>query len=84
MAKNNSKQSIQMPALEPTLKSFEKFVGTWELSGDATGQIRYEWAEGKHFLFQHVDIHYGGRNIKGIEVIGYLRRVNAPPSKEIW
>jgi hypothetical protein len=68
-------------------RSFDKLVGTWKLSGDVEGQIKFEWAEGRFFLIQHVDLKspqkYGGRRIQGIEIIGHLQRVNEEPTSEI-
>ncbi len=74
---------IQTAQLNPALKSLERLVGTWQISGDAQGQSTYEWAEGGFFLLQHVDLEYG-RKIKGLEVIGHLQRPNQEPSNEIW
>jgi hypothetical protein len=62
----------------------EMLVGTWKLSGDAEGQIRFEWMEGGMFLVQHVDLAVFGRRHKGIEILGHLHRVNEEPSAEIW
>jgi hypothetical protein len=62
----------------------EKLIGTWKLTGGAEGTIRFEWLEGGHFLIQHVDLRVLGRQIKGIELLGHLHRVNEPPSEEIW
>ena len=56
----------------PGLKRLEKLVGTWNVSGpDIAGRVRFEWMDGGYFLMQHVDIVHGGRQIKGIEIIGY-------------
>jgi hypothetical protein len=54
------------------LKRLDKLVGTWELSGEASGRNTYEWLEGSFFLLQHVDMEQAGHAIKGIEVIGRL------------
>jgi hypothetical protein len=62
----------------------EKLVGAWKLSGGAEGEIRYERIEGGFFLIQHVDLKVLGRNIRGIEMIGHLHRVNEEPSEEVW
>ena len=62
----------------------DKLLGTWRLTGGAEGTIQFEWLEGGHFLIQHVDLRVLGRQIKGIEVLGHLHRVNEPPSNEIW
>src|SRR5205085_8043911 len=35
-------------------------------------------------LIQHVDLRVLGRQIKGIELLGHLHRVNESQSEEIW
>jgi hypothetical protein len=64
---------------------FGRGVG-WHLEGirGRTGEIKFAWQEGGFFLIQHFNLVYGGRKIRGIEVIGNLRRVGEEPSKEIW
>lgn len=75
------------PAVQryPGLKSLEKLVGTWHVSGpDIKGQVRFEWMEGGFFLLQHVDLDHSGRHIKGIEIIGYQLPFGAEqPSEHI-
>lgn len=68
----------------PDLQKLTRLVGTWQVSGDAQGQVRYEWAEGGFFLMQHFDLMHDGRPIKGIEVIGHLRQLEGEPSEDIW
>jgi hypothetical protein len=65
------------------LRTLQPIVGTWRLSGEAQGEIRYEWAEGAFFLMQHVDLEYGGRKIKGVEIIGHLQPIGASASEDI-
>jgi hypothetical protein len=67
----------------PDLKSLERLAGTWKVSGEAQGQIRYEWLEGGFFLAQHVELDHSGRKIKGIELIGHLQPLGEEPSQEI-
>ena len=45
-------------AREPSraLRSLDRLVGTWELSGDVGGRVTYEWMEGGFFLLQRVDL----------------------------
>jgi hypothetical protein len=75
------------PAPNPDLKSLDRLVGAWKVSGEAQGEIRYEWMEGGFFLVQHFDLVHGGRRVKGIEVIGrpqrYLQRVGEKNSTDI-
>jgi hypothetical protein len=80
MSGEDSREQVEKP--NPDLKSLERLVGTWELSGEIQGRIRYEWMEGGFFLVQHVDLEYG-RKIKGIEVIGHLKLSGEKPSKNI-
>jgi hypothetical protein len=67
----------------PDLERLSRLVGTWQVSGDATGQVKYEWLEGQFFLEQHFDLVHNGRCIKGIEVIGHLHPFDGQPSKDI-
>jgi hypothetical protein len=66
------------------LGRLDRLVGAWRLEGGAQGEVRYEWAEGGRFLFQHVDIVHDGAHHRGIEVIGHLRGLGEEPSAEIW
>ena len=86
MADNNNAQSQQQPPKPYAgLRSLDRLVGTWNVSGpDIKGQVRFEWLEGGFFLVQHVDVEHDGRKIKGIEIIGYKREFGATkPSKDI-
>lgn len=67
----------------PDLEALDRLVGTWKISGEAQGEVRYEWMEGGFFLMQHFDLIHGGRPIKGIEVIGHLQLFGEEPSPEI-
>ena len=84
MAEDRVRRDTPAPARpNPDLKSLERFVGAWELSGDARGTIRFEWMEGGFFLVQHVDLEQGGRRHRGIEIIGHEHRIGGEPSREI-
>ncbi|MBI5160978.1 MAG: hypothetical protein HY996_06155 [Micrococcales bacterium] len=63
----------------PDLRSLDRLIGTWEVTGEATGTVTYEWAEGGFFLFQHVEL--GGT--KGIEIIGHEQKYGEEPSTDI-
>lgn len=67
----------------PDLKSLDRLVGTWKVSGGAEGTIRYEWLEGGFFLMQHFDLLHGGHPVKGIEIIGHLQPFGEAPSEDI-
>jgi hypothetical protein len=78
---NNEAQGRQQP-VEPAadLRALDRLVGTWELSGDVTGTVTYEWMEGGFFLIQRVDL---GSEASGLEVIGHERGYGAEPSADI-
>jgi hypothetical protein len=76
MTSKNSKPSTDLQALN-------QLIGTWQLSGDTTGTVKYEWMEGGFFLIQHVDMFLFDRNIKCIEVIGHLQSFGEKPGREI-
>lgn len=72
------------PAPNPDLKSLDRLVGTWNVSGpDIEGQVKFEWLEGGFFLVQHVDFVHGGRHIKGMEIIGHDQPFGGEPSEHI-
>jgi hypothetical protein len=78
---NTNDQSAPRP--NPDLKSLDRLVGTWKVSGDAQGEIKYEWAEGGFFLTQHFDLLHAGRRNKGVEIIGHFQPLFGEPSKDI-
>lgn len=63
----------------PDLRSLDRLIGTWTVSGEADGTVTYEWAEGGYFLFQRVDLN-GNR---GLEVIGHEQKYGEEPSDDI-
>ncbi len=65
------------------LEALDALVGTWRLSGDTAGTVRYEWMEGGFFLLQHLDIQQGEERTAGLEVIGHLRPYEGEPSADI-
>lgn len=66
------------------LRALDRLVGTWKVSGpDISGEVTYEWMEGKFFLLQQVDFVHGGNHILGMEVIGHLQPFGEAPSPEI-
>ena len=66
------------------LEKLSKLIGTWEISGDATGIVKYEKTEGGFFLTQQVDLEYNGRKINGLEIIGRIHRPEEEISEDIW
>ncbi len=83
--KENEKAQIaqRQPKPNPDLKSLEKLVGTWKVSGGIQGTNTFEWTEGGFFLIQHFDFQRDGHPIKGIEIIGHEQNFGEEPSAEI-
>jgi len=80
----NTQAEQQSPKPSPDLKSLERLVGTWKVSGpDIDGQVTYEWMEGGFFLIQHFDFVHGGHKVKGMEIIGHLQPFGEEPSVDI-
>ena len=63
----------------PDLRTLDKLIGTWTVSGEAEGTTTYEWTDGGFFLLQHVEL--GGT--KGLEVIGHEHAYGTEPSADI-
>ncbi len=75
----NAQASQQQATPNPDMTSLDRLVGTWKVSGEASGTVIYEWAEGGFFLLQHVEL--GGS--AGLEVIGHEQKYGEPPSADI-
>src|SRR5215210_4574918 len=82
MADDNT-NAQQPPKPDPDLKSLNKLVGSWEVSGGAHGRVTFEWMEGGFSLIQSVDLEQYGQKIKGLEIIGHERSFGAEPSEDI-
>ena len=65
------------------MRSLRRLLGTWEVTGGATGTVRYAWMEGEHFLLQHVELDQYGERIVGLEVIGHLRPFGEDASEHV-
>jgi hypothetical protein len=76
-------QDQQAPQPNPDLRALDRLVGTWNVSGGATGQVTYEWMEGRFFLVQHVDLEQYGQRLKGIEIIGHEKPFGAEPGPDL-
>jgi len=55
-----------------------RLVGSWTVTGEAQGTVRYEWMPGRFFLLQHVQLTEYGQQTTGLEVIGHLRPFSRP------
>jgi hypothetical protein len=52
------------------LGTLDRLVGTWDVSGESAGTVRYEWMDGGKFLVQHVELVNDGEVTRGVEYIG--------------
>jgi hypothetical protein len=62
---------------DAALKALDRLVGTWKISGDATGISTFRWMEGGFFLIHEGEIKMGDTRYKVLEVIGRERPVGA-------
>ncbi|HZG92861.1 MAG TPA: hypothetical protein VEZ42_21840 [Pseudonocardia sp.] len=65
------------------VRSLDRLVGRWAVTGGAEGTVSYEWMDGGHFLLQRVRLAQYGRLITGIEVIGHERPFGAEPGEDV-
>jgi hypothetical protein len=82
-SKSSARRTSRPPRPNPDLETLDRLVGTWSISGEAEGQVCYQWEDGGFFLVQHFDLAHGGRAIRGIEVIGHQQGLGEEPSEEI-
>ncbi len=82
-SKQTKDEQQETPSPDPDLSTLSRLVGTWEVSGGATGTVTYEWMDGGFFLIQHVHLEQYGQNVEGIEIIGHLRPFGEEPGKDI-
>jgi hypothetical protein len=80
---NQGPTQEQLRSPDPDLKSLDRLVGTWRISGGSEGTVTYEWMEGGFFLLQHIDLGQEGQRVKGIEIIGHERKYGEAPSRDI-
>ena len=80
---DNTNTQDQRPSPNPDLKSLERLVGRWTMSGNTRGTVIYEWMEGGFFLMQHFDFELYDHRVKGIEIVGHLQSFGEVPSADI-
>lgn len=71
------------PEPSDALRSLDRLVGTWRVTGGAEGTVTYEWMDGGYFLLQRVALEQFGQTVTGIEVIGQLRPFGEQPSPDV-
>lgn len=75
----------EITTIQPSekLKKLDRLVGTWKITGGATGTTTYEWLDGGFFLMQRTQFDHDGHTINGLEMIGHLQPFGAEPSEDI-
>ena len=67
--------------LSPAMQTLAPLVGTWTVTGGATGTVTYEPLEGGHL--QRVELEQDGQSVVGLEIIGHLRPFGEEPSEHV-
>lgn len=65
------------------LKELDRLVGTWEVSGGATGTTTYEWMEGGYFLIQRGVLEQQGHQVRFVEMIGREHKFGEEPGTDL-
>jgi hypothetical protein len=65
------------------LQRLGRLVGTWKVSGGATGTTSWEWLDGGYFLVQRGDLEHDGHRIRMTEMIGREHPFGEEPGTEI-
>ncbi len=71
------------PAPSDIVRALDRLVGTWTVTGGATGTVSYEWMPGGYFLLQRVELEQAGQRMSGLEIIGQLRPFGEAPSADV-
>lgn len=69
-------------AARPGMKALDRMVGTWKISGGASGTVTYEWMDDGYFLMQHSAMEFQDRVMKSLDIIGYVKGFGAAESEQ--
>lgn len=81
MSDNETPAEHETPSEQ--MRSLDRLVGTWQVTGGAVGTTRYGWMEGGFFLLQNTELTHEGHRIVGLEVIGHERPFGGEPSADV-
>lgn len=81
-------ETAAMPTPDPALRQFDRFLGTWRMSGrtvgsdvdNVVGTASYRWLPGGFFLEQRTKIEFTGFEVEAVEIIGYDPETGTFPS----
>jgi hypothetical protein len=68
---------------DAAVRGLDRLVGTWRVSGDATGTVTYRWMPGRFFLVQEGEVELFGHHNRFTEIIGRERPFGGEPSDDI-
>lgn len=68
---------------DSAVRALDRLVGTWTISGDATGTVTYRWLSGGHFLVQEGELELFGHHNTFTEIIGRERPFEGEPSADV-
>lgn len=75
--------STEAPIPNPDMAGLDRLVGTWEITGDAVGEVTYEWMPGRFFLVQRFRLTLFDHTVEGVEIIGHTQAFGESPSTDI-
>ena len=75
--------STALRQADTAVQALGRLAGTWRISGDATGTVRYRWLPGGFFLAQEGELELFGHKNAFTEIIGRHRPFGRVPSVEI-
>jgi hypothetical protein len=68
---------------DTAIRALDRLVGTWRISGDASGTTTYRWMDGGFFLVQQGQLQLFGHRNAFTEIIGRERPFGGEPSADI-
>ena len=68
---------------DAALRALDRLVGTWQISGDATGSVTYRWLDGGFFRAQEGELELYGHRNTFTEIIGRERPFGGESSDDI-
>ena len=67
----------------PPWAALDRLVGTWEITGEATGRVTFRWLAGGGFLHQEGHLDFDGHRNEFVELIGRAHPPNAARPADI-
>ncbi len=71
------------PQPDAAVRALDRLVGTWRITGDATGEITYRWLDGGFFLVQTGELDLWGHHNRFTEFVGREKPFGGEPSADI-